>query len=198
MSRGVACATALGAVQSAVHHALQECARSEHHGAGAELDTHLRTNAHNTRTCTLSTFANTLILSRFARENQLRNAVLPQVQTPRIFERTAPLGRKFGLVALSTRAPHCGSLRAVEHTELDGREVGDSAHLTAQCVDLAHDLTLSHATHCGVARHRGELAHIHRDKQRARAQIGRRSRRLATRVATAHNYDIVLGSHRFQ
>ncbi len=67
-------------------------------------------------------------------EKQLRGGVLPDVEVARILQRAAPLLREAVAVALRPRTPHRGALRAVEHAELHGREVGNAAHLTAECI----------------------------------------------------------------
>ncbi len=64
-------------------------------------------------------------------EQQLRGGILPDVEVRGVLQRMAPLLRETGFVALRAGAPHGGSLRAVEHPELDGRAVGDAAHLPA-------------------------------------------------------------------
>ena len=44
---------------------------------------------------------------------------------------------------------------------------GLEAHLATQSINLADNLTLRYPTHGRVARHRGELRHVHRQQQRA-------------------------------
>jgi hypothetical protein len=92
---------------------------------------------------------------------------------------------------LGARTPHGGALRTVEHPELDGREVRDAAHLSAQSVYLSDNLTFGDSADCRVAGHRGHFGHIHRKQQRARAETRGGRGRFASGVSAADDDNIV-------
>ena len=124
-------------------------------------------------------------------KEQLLGSILPDEEVARILQLLTPQTRKLLLVALRSRAPHSGSLRAVEHTELNGRAVCDDAHTSAQSVYLADYLALCNTTHCGVARHRGQLLDIHRQQQCAHTQTCRSRGSLAACVTSSDDDDVV-------
>ena len=132
---------------------------------------------------------------RLAVEEQLDGRILPDVEVVGVLQRAAPLGREGPLVALRTGTPHGRPLRAVEHAELQRREVGDAAHLTSECVYLSDNLSFSYSADCRVARHFGEFDHIHRQQQRARAESCGGRCGLATGVTSADDDYIVVQSH---
>ena len=135
---------------AAVHHAVEEGAGREDHGARSELDAHARAHARHGGTLPCRV------------EEQFCGRILPDIEVLRIFQFVPPFGRKTAFVALRARAPHGRSLRAVEHPELECRAVGDTRRAAAQRVDFADDLPLGYASHGGVARHVGQLGHVHR------------------------------------
>ena len=57
---------------------------------------------------------------------------------------------------------HRRALAAVQHADLQAGLVRVHAHLSAQRVDFADDLPLGYASHGGIARHVGQLGHVHR------------------------------------
>ena len=77
-----------------------------------------------------------------------------------------------------------------------GRAVSDNAHISAQSIYLAHNLSFGNTTDCRVARHLGYLIHIQCDKQRLRAQSSRGGSCLAAGMTGAHYYHIKVKSHR--
>src|SRR5881628_1127137 len=56
-------------------------------------------------------------------------------------------------IALRARSPDCWPLAAVQHPELDAREVGGSPHDPAQRIHFPNDRTLRHAADGRVTRH---------------------------------------------
>ena len=59
------------------------------------------------------------------------------------------------LIRLGAQAVHSGALAAVEHAALQKGAVDGDAHLTAQRVQLAHQMALARAADGGVAGHKG-------------------------------------------
>ena len=182
---GIARATSVGIVAPAVHQSREESSSGEHYRLGLELYAHLRFNALCERFLALVV------------EEYLRRRILPNKEVFAVFETVSPLCREGGLVALRSRTPHSCTLRAVEHTELDGREVGHNARFATECVNLAHDLSLGYATYGRVARHRGELGHIHRHQERATTSASSCRGGLASSVSCTNDYYIVLLNHPF-
>ena len=128
--------------------------------------------------------------------DQLACLILPDVEVGGIVEHRAPLPDELAAVALCTWAPYSGSLRTVEHAELDRRGVGDMSHLAAHCVNLAHDLSLGYSAHCRVAAHLSYLVHVHGDETSLRPHVRRGYSRLATGVSAADNQYVVIEIHK--
>ncbi len=118
--------------------------------------------------------------------------VLPDVQVVGVFEAVPPLRDETGAVTLGARTPHGRTFRAVEHTELDGGGVCHLAHLSAQRVDFADNLSLGNATHCGVAAHLGYFVHVHRQEARLCPHARRCTGCLAARMPRAHYKNVVV------
>ena len=68
------------------------------------------------------------------------------------------------LVALRARREGRRAHRLVEHPELDGRGVRVAAHLAAQRVDFAHQLTFRHPADAGIAGHLGDVVVVQRQQ----------------------------------
>ena len=125
-----------------MHQSPEECAGGEYDFPAGKFDAHARPHPRNT-VCVCGRPGVILLRVRLCArgvrlcgvcvqvEQQFRRGVLPDVEVPGVFERAAPLLRKACFVALCPGTPHRGALRPVEHPELDGRTVGDPAHLTA-------------------------------------------------------------------
>lgn len=176
---GIPRPASFGVRSAAVHHSFEKGSRSQHDGAAGELDPHLGFYA---------------LYAGFGRggvEEKLRRRILPDVEVHGVFERVPPLGREARFVALGARTPHGGALRPVEHPELDGREVRDAAHLSAQSIYLSDNLTFGDSADCRVAGHRGHFGHIHRKQQRARAETRGGRGRFASGVSAADDDNIV-------
>src|SRR5687767_15615556 len=56
-------------------------------------------------------------------------------------------------VALSARCPDSWSLAAIQHAELQGREIRRPAHYPSQGIDFTDDSALCHSANCRVAGH---------------------------------------------
>ena len=97
----------------------------------------------------------------------------------------------FVLIGLRAQGMHSRAFAAVEHAALQGGIVDGAAHFAAQCVHLAHQMSLARAADGGVAGHQGYRIQIEGKQQRfaAHARAGKRS--LAARVARADYDDII-------
>ena len=126
---------------------------------------------------------------------QFVNGVLPDAKVGDIVKYLAPSPNKLLAVALSAGAPHGGTLRAIEHAELNGRAVGDDSRVSTECVNLTHYLPLGNTTDGGVATHLPNLVHVHRDETSLRTHIGRCCCRLASRVSGTNHNDVVEKFH---
>ena len=97
----------------------------------------------------------------------------------------------FALIGLRAQGMHSRAFAAVEHAALQGGIVDGAAHFAAQCVHLAHQMSLARAADGGIAGHQGYRIQIEGKQQRfaAHARAGKRS--LAARVARADYDDII-------
>ena len=56
-------------------------------------------------------------------------------------------------VDLNSWALHCGSLRLIQHFELNCAQVSELSHEAAKSVDLANECALANTTYAGIAAH---------------------------------------------
>ena len=84
-------------------------------------------------------------------------------------------------IALRARRPHRRALAAVQHPELQRREIGRAAHDSAERVDLADDGALGDAADRRIARHLADRLERARDDRDARARRARPRRPLRCR-----------------
>ena len=105
-------------------------------------------------------------------------------------ERACDPGRIATLVGLRARRPDRGPTTAIEQLELNPGCVDGVAHEAAEGINLANEVALGRAAHCGVTRHvRDGLA-----RQRAKAHVApktsRRIGRLHARMPRADDDDV--------
>ena len=93
-----------------------------------------------------------------------------------LFEQRAHGAAVQTAIALRARRPDRGSLAAVEHAELQRREIGRAAHDAAECVDFAHDRAFGDAADRRIARHLADGLERARDERDARAARAPRRR----------------------
>ena len=139
-----------------MHQTIEKRTSGQHHRLRLERDPHSR--AHTSYPAVLN--------------DKFHNRVLPHVKAVGVLNAASPSLDKLNAVGLRTRTPHRRTLRPVQHPELYRSLVGDNAHLSAKSIYLSDYLTFSNTTYSRIATHLGNLVHIHRDKQRLRAQIG--------------------------
>ena len=110
-------------------------------------------------------------------------------------ENGSPFPDELATVALSTRTPYGRSLSYIKHTELDSRLVGDDTHLSAQCINLSHNLSLGNTAYGRIATHLTNLVHVHRYQAGLGSHVRRGSSSLASSVATTDNENVIIESH---
>jgi hypothetical protein len=80
------------------------------------------------------------------------------------------------LIGLGTRRTHCRPLLGVEHPKLDSSLVDCPAHLTAERIDLFHQVSLTDAAYRRIARHLADVIEIQSQQQsRAAHASGRKA-----------------------
>ena len=181
IARQFSTTTARNHSASNVHKAIEESAGSKHHRLGLEANTHLRDGP--------------LDAGMIFAEKELRYRILPDEKVGGVLEHIAPSPDESSAIGLTSWAPHGRALRTVEHAELNGAAIGDDTHHAAQRINLAHNLALGNAADRGIARHLGNLVHIHRDQTRAHTQAGRSMCSLTSGVSASNHKDIVFKSH---
>ena len=97
---------------------------------------------------------------------------------------SGPIGLGSGRMDSRTFSP-------VEHAELNAADIGRTAHLSAQGVDLPHQLALGGATDGRVAGHIAHAVQIGGDHQGTMAQPGRGQRRLDASMASSDNHHFI-------
>ena len=109
-------------------------------------------------------------------------------------QRPAHEGLVEPLVHLRAERLDSGAFAGVEHADVGVGGVGRERLLTAERVDLAHEVTLRRPADAAVAGHVGDGVDIDRQKKRIEAHPRGRKRGLAARMPRPDDYDIV-GSH---
>ena len=82
-------------------------------------------------------------------------------------------------VALRAQRLHGWPLGGIEQAHLNEGAVGRAAHLAAERVDLAHEMTLGRPADGWIARHQGDTIEVHRQQEGASSHTRRRQRSLA-------------------
>ena len=95
-------------------------------------------------------------------------------------------------IALRARRPHGGSFAAIEHAELQRREIGRARHDSAQRVDLARDSAFRDAADRRIARHLADRLERAGDETDARAKTRCGYGCLGAGVAGADDDDVEL------
>jgi hypothetical protein len=92
-------------------------------------------------------------------------------------------------IALGARRPNRRTLAAVQHPELQSRQVRRARHDSAQCVDFAYDSAFRNAADCWIARHVTNRVERACHEANACPTSRRRYRCLGACVTSAdHNY----------
>ncbi len=96
-----------------------------------------------------------------------------------------------GLVSLSAARTDRRSLAGIEEAELDSGLVDSEAHLAAERVDLAHQMSLADSADRRVTGHLADVIQVEREHQRFRAHPGCGERGLDPGVAGADDDHVV-------
>src|SRR5688572_9662440 len=80
--------------------------------------------------------------SRLAVEQKTSDRTLDAPQRAMLLEQGPNRTAVHAAVALGAWCPHGGSLTAIEHAKLEGREVGRAPHDAPECIDFSNDRTL--------------------------------------------------------
>ena len=94
-------------------------------------------------------------------------------------------------IGLGARPSDGRSFGPIENPELNSGRIRDSPHQPIERVDLPHQLALPEAPDRGIARHGPDGGMRLRDERRSRAKPRRSRSRLAARMASANDDDIV-------
>ena len=118
-----------------VHDPIQECSRGHDNSAPSNGMAHSGCHSSNA----------------ISFDDEAIHHVLNEIEFVDGFQFHSPrLGEEHSVV-LRSRAPHGGTFRTIEHTELDGTFVADNPGIATEGVDFANDLAFRYAPHCWVA-----------------------------------------------
>src|SRR5438105_11475147 len=126
-------------------------------------------------------------------EEQICDHALRQLEQGKLFEQLADRAPVESAVALGAGSPNSGSLRAIQHAELDRGAIGGAAHQTAQGVDFAHDGTLRNAADGGIAGHLTNRVQHRCEEKRSGTQPGCHRCCFSTGVTTTHDDYVIVG-----
>ncbi len=151
-----------------------------HHGAGAEAASVSRHDARGARPVREQTSDHSLreLEPRELLEQRPHGAA---VQRP---------------VALRSRRPDGGTLRTVEHTELDRRAIGRPTHDAAEGIDLAHHGALRDPADGGIAGHLPNRVEVGGQEEDAGTEAGSHHRSLRSCMAGSHHDHVIVDSHK--
>ena len=159
--------------QAHMNAAVEEGARRQHHGTGAECDAHLRDRTHHP------------VDPAVRLDQQVVHRLLEQPQIGLVLQPMADRRLVQDPVGLGSCGPHCRPLAAVEDAELNARLVGGRGHGAAQRVDLLDQMALADAPDRGVAAHLPQRLDVVAQQQGAATHAGRSQCRLGASMATA-------------
>ena len=166
-------------LSSYMHQAVQECSCGDDDALGVELGS------------PDGFYADGLSVSN----EQFVCLVLPDVEVVGMVEDGSPFPDKLSSVALGTGAPYGRTFADVEHSELDGGFIRYDTHLSAQCIDFAHNLSLGNTSDGGVATHLTNLVHIHRYQTGFGTHVCRGCSSLASGMSSTDNEHVIIEFH---
>ena len=80
-------------------------------------------------------------------------------------------------------------------SSIPSRLVGDDTHLSAQCINLSHNLSLGNTAYGRIATHLTNLVHVHRYQAGLGSHVCGGSCSLASGVTTTDNENVIIESH---
>src|SRR2546423_5629859 len=129
-------------------------------------------------------------------EAQICDHALRQLEKRKLFEEIADRASIERAVALGARSPNSGTLRAIQHPELDPGAIGIAAHQTAHRIDFAHDGTLRNAADRGIAGHLTNRVQHRREEKRSGTQPRCHRCCFSTGVTTTDDDYVIVGHGR--
>jgi hypothetical protein len=124
--------------------ATKKCSRCEHNGSGTKGSP---VHRHDT-------------IDTVSRQQEARYRALRKSQVGLTLEQPPHGPPVQATVTLRTRRPHRRSLRSVQHSELDSRQIRRSAHDASQGIYLSHHCSLRDPTDSGIAGHLADCFEI--------------------------------------
>ncbi len=125
-------------------------------------------------------------------DDQALDAGLAHLQVGGAFEHPLAAGSISGLVGLRASSANGRAFARVEKAELNSSFVGRQAHLAAERVDLADQVSLADAADRGIARHLAYMVEVECEHQGVRAHPGGGQCSFNTGVTGADNDDVVV------
>ena len=147
----------------------EEGAYREHHARGLEHNAGQRDDAAHAP----------------ALDHKVRRFLLEQRQPWLVFKLAAYRPAVKHPVGLRARGTHCRTLAGIEGAKLDTRHVSGTRHRTAECIDLAYQVTFADTADRGVAAHGAQRFDALCQQQRRGAHARSRERSLGAGVAAA-------------
>jgi hypothetical protein len=127
------------------------------------------------------------------REKEASNSALHRLEHCLLFEERSHRAAVQATIALCAGSPDGRAFTAVQHPELDHREIGGSPHDSAERIDLADDSAFCNSANGRVARHLTDRFESARDQADPNSKTRRCHRCLGSRVAGANDYNVKLG-----
>ena len=125
-------------------------------------------------------------------DDQTRNCSLHRLQLRVSLEQRANGAAVQPAITLRARRPDRWSFAAIQHAELQRREVRRAAHDSAEGVYFANDRSFRYSANRGIARHLSDRLERARDDRNARSDARGRDRRLGAGMPRTDDDDIEL------
>jgi hypothetical protein len=127
------------------------------------------------------------------REKETSNGALHRLQRCLLLEEGSDRTAVQSAIALCARSPDGRPFAAIQHPELDHREIGSSPHDSTECIDFTDDGALCNASNGWIARHLTDRLESARNQSDSSTKPRRCHSRFGTRVAGAYDYNVKLG-----
>ena len=178
---------------SDMHQTIQEGTGRNNHSLSPQL--HAPDSPHSLHGALRHPFHGALRVIRRVLHQQLLRLVLPDIKVRRFIQPAAPLPDKLPTVTLGTGTPHRRSFTTIQHPELDGCGIRHQTHLTAQRINLAHNLSFGNTTNGRVTRHLCDFVHVHGYQTGLSTHVSCRTGSLAPGMTTTDYQYIVVQNH---
>ena len=131
--------------------------------------------------------------SLIGREDKSGNSPLHSLQICLGFEKRSNRPAVKSAIALRTWCPNGWPLAAVQHSELDHRQIGRPRHDSAESIDFANYGSLRNAPDRRIARHLTDRFESTGDQAHSGTKARSSNRRLSSCVASSYNDNIEIG-----